>query len=180
MAAAFPFILPSRIWSAEVSPNDRIRMGFIGMGKQNQGLLNHFMRLKDSEAVAVCDVDTNRRKQARERVEKHVGAQQASGNFKGCEDYNDYQDLLARSDIDAVCIATPDHWHALMSVHAAKAKKDSKPKSKKPLKGFMLFSKEMRPKVKAEDPDLTFGGIGKRLGELWRGLSDAEKAKYNK
>ena len=124
MAAAFPFILPSRIWSAEVSPNDRIRMGFIGMGKQNQGLLNHFMRLKDSEAVAVCDVDTNRRKQARERVEKHVGAQQASGHFKGCEDYNDYQDLLARSDIDAVCIANPDHWHALMSVHAAKAKKD--------------------------------------------------------
>ena len=68
----------------------------------------------------------------------------------------------------------------IMAKPAAKAKKDSKPKSKKPLKGFMLFSKEMRPKVKAEDPDLTFGGIGKRLGELWRGLSDAEKAKYNK
>jgi len=67
-----------------------------------------------------------------------------------------------------------------MAKPAAKAKKDSKPKSKKPLTGFMLFSKEMRPKVKAEDPDLTFGGIGKRLGELWRGLSDAEKAKYNK
>ena len=48
------------------------------------------------------------------------------------------------------------------------------------LNGFMLFSKEMRPKVKAEDPDLTFGGIGKRLGELWRGLSDGEKAKYAK
>lgn len=124
MAAAFPFILPSHIWSAPVQPNDRIRMGFIGMGKQNQGLLGHFMRLKDAEAVAVCDVDTNRRKHARQRVEKHYEAQQNTGSFKGCEDYNDYQDLLARSDIDAVCIATPDHWHALMSVHAARAKKD--------------------------------------------------------
>ena len=65
-----------------------------------------------------------------------------------------------------------------MAKPAAKAKKDSKPKSKKPLKGFMLFSKEMRPRVKADDPDLTFGGIGKRLGEIWRGLSDAEKARY--
>ena len=55
-----------------------------------------------------------------------------------------------------------------------------KAKSTKPLKGFMLFSKEMRPRVKADDPDLTFGGIGKRLGEIWRGLSDAEKARYNK
>ena len=63
-----------------------------------------------------------------------------------------------------------------------KTKTTKKPtsKAKKPLKGFMLFAKETRPKVKAEDPDLTFGGIGKRLGELWRGLSDAEKAKYNK
>ncbi|MEK9864008.1 MAG: gfo/Idh/MocA family oxidoreductase, partial [Verrucomicrobiota bacterium] len=74
MAAAFPFILPSHIWSAPVQPNDRIRMGFIGMGKQNQGLLGHFMRLKDAEAVAVCDVDTNRRKHARQRVEKHYEA----------------------------------------------------------------------------------------------------------
>ena len=69
---------------------------------------------------------------------------------------------------------------AEMGDEAFKETAARKPKSKKPLKGFMLFSKEMRPKVKAEDPDLTFGGIGKRLGELWRGLSDAEKAKYNK
>eukprot|EP00629_Pelagomonadales_sp_RCC1024_P011692 CAMPEP_0119266672 /NCGR_PEP_ID=MMETSP1329-20130426/5084_1 /TAXON_ID=114041 /ORGANISM="Genus nov. species nov., Strain RCC1024" /LENGTH=65 /DNA_ID=CAMNT_0007266561 /DNA_START=55 /DNA_END=252 /DNA_ORIENTATION=+ len=56
-----------------------------------------------------------------------------------------------------------------------KAKKDG---PKKPLKGFMLFSKEKRPEVKKDFPDLTFGGIGKKLGEMWRGLSDDEKAAY--
>eukprot|EP00527_Entomoneis_sp_CCMP2396_P009831 CAMPEP_0198137994 /NCGR_PEP_ID=MMETSP1443-20131203/1422_1 /TAXON_ID=186043 /ORGANISM="Entomoneis sp., Strain CCMP2396" /LENGTH=75 /DNA_ID=CAMNT_0043799603 /DNA_START=145 /DNA_END=372 /DNA_ORIENTATION=- len=67
------------------------------------------------------------------------------------------------------------------------AKKDSeyKPKAKKAaggkkkkLTGFMLFSQEHRPKVKEEDPELTFGGIGKKLGELWRALTDEEKEKY--
>ena len=90
----------------------------------------------------------------------------------------------ARRALDPTCRATLADRRAarrlIMAKPAAKAKKDSKPKSKKPLKGFMLFSKEMRPRVKADDPDLTFGGIGKRLGEIWRGLSDAEKARYNK
>lgn len=51
-------------------------------------------------------------------------------------------------------------------------------KSKKPLKGFMLFSKEHREKVKADNPDLTFGGVGKKLGEMWRGLEEGTKAAY--
>ncbi|MDG1890235.1 MAG: Gfo/Idh/MocA family oxidoreductase, partial [Verrucomicrobiota bacterium] len=123
-AVMAPFILPSRIWSAEVQPNDRINMGFIGMGKQNQHLLSHFMKLKGTQALAVCDVDTTRREDARKRVENFYSGRTDSGSFKGCEAYNDYQDLLERNDIDAVCIATPDHWHALMAVHAARAKKD--------------------------------------------------------
>jgi predicted dehydrogenase len=124
VAAAAPFILPSRIWSADVKPNDRITMGFIGMGKQNQYLLRHFMNLKGTQAVAVCDVDTTRRQDARKRVEGFYADKNEAASFKGCEDYNDYQKLLARDDIDAVCIATPDHWHALMTIDAAKAKKD--------------------------------------------------------
>ena len=123
-AVMAPFILPSRIWSAEVQPNDRINMGFIGMGKQNQHLLSHFMKLKGTQALAVCDVDTTRREDARKRVENFYSGRTDSGSLKGCEAYNDYQDLLERNDIDAVCIATPDHWHALMAVHAARAKKD--------------------------------------------------------
>ena len=67
-AVAAPFILPSKVWSAEVKPNDRITMGFIGMGKQNRGLLNRFMGDKRVQAVAVCEVDTNRREAAKEQV----------------------------------------------------------------------------------------------------------------
>jgi len=51
-------------------------------------------------------------------------------------------------------------------------------KAKKPLKGFMLFSQEHRPKVKEENPDISFGQIGKKLGEMWRALNDEEKEKY--
>ena len=51
---------------------------------------------------------------------------------------------------------------------------------KKPLSGFMLFSKEHRPKVKEDNPDITFGQIGKKLGEMWRALSDKEKEEYKK
>ena len=53
-------------------------------------------------------------------------------------------------------------------------------KPKKPLSGFLLFSREMRPKVRADDPGISFADMSKRLGELWRGLSDAEKARYSR
>ena len=63
-------------------------------------------------------------------------------------------------------------------LQATKAK--GSPKAKKPLSGYMLFAKEMRPKLKEESPDLTFGEVGKELGARWRALSDDEKAKYKK
>lgn len=65
-----------------------------------------------------------------------------------------------------------------MAKKDAPKSKSKSDKPKKPLKGFMLFSKEMRPKVKEDFPDLTFGGIGKKLGELWRELDDEAKEKY--
>ena len=66
--ASAPFILPSGIWSAEVKPNDKIAVGFIGMGKQNRGLMNRFMGAPQSICVAVSDCDTNRRVAARDRA----------------------------------------------------------------------------------------------------------------
>ena len=69
VVAGAPFILPSSIWAAKTKPNDRIVMGFIGMGKQNAGLLNNFMA-QGVQAVAVCDVDTNRRVNAQKSINK--------------------------------------------------------------------------------------------------------------
>ena len=68
IAAAAPTILPARVWAAQKKPNDRITLGFIGMGKQNRGLLNGFIRNKQTQVVAVCEVDATRREHAKKMV----------------------------------------------------------------------------------------------------------------
>lgn len=123
IGAAAPFILPSHIWAAETKPNDRLTLGFIGMGTQNRGLMGGFLGRKETQTVAVCDVDTNRREDAKKRAEGHY-AKQTGSDYKGCAAYKDFRELIARKDIDAVVIATPDHWHALIAIAAARAGKD--------------------------------------------------------
>lgn len=118
-----PLILPSRVWSAEVAPNSRINMGFVGTGKQSGHLLGAFMGQPGVQVVAVCDVDKNRRESAQKRVQEKYSKDKPEG-WNGCEAYNDFRELLARKDIDAVCIATPDHWHAVITVAALAAGKD--------------------------------------------------------
>ena len=121
---AAPWILPAGLRAANGGPNGRIGMGFIGMGRQSEGLLRGFLsRRNDVQVLAVCDVDTTRREAARKVVEDYY-AQDKPAGWKGCDVYTDFRKLLERPDIDAVCIATPDHWHAVITVAAAKAGKD--------------------------------------------------------
>jgi predicted dehydrogenase len=122
-AGVGPLILPSRIWSADTKPNERISLGFVGIGKQARGLMSGFLSKPETQVVAVCDVDTNRRNDGKKQVEDYY-AKQVAGGYKGCDTFEDFRELLARKDIDAVVIATPDHWHALISIAAAKAGKD--------------------------------------------------------
>jgi predicted dehydrogenase len=123
LTASAPFLLPSSVWSAERNPSERITMGFIGVGKQGSGLLNGFLRNKDAQVVAVSDVDTTRREHSKKTVEESY-SKQNNKDYKGCAEYKDFRELIARQDIDAVCIATPDHWHAIPVVMAADAGKD--------------------------------------------------------
>jgi predicted dehydrogenase len=102
----------------------RLTLGFIGMGTQNRGHLHHFLSLGDVQVLAVCDVDTTRREHARRIVEDKYGQEKKSGASRSCAAYNDFHDLLGRRDIDAVVIATPDHWHAIGVIEACKAGKD--------------------------------------------------------
>jgi predicted dehydrogenase len=122
-SGAAPFLLPSRIWSAGEGPNAAVRLGFIGCGIQSRGLLGGFLKLPDTRVVAVCDVDTTRRENHRQIVTEYYSKQTGS-EFKGCSVHNDFREVLARADVDAVVIATPDHWHAIISVAAAAAGKD--------------------------------------------------------
>ncbi|MDQ1256083.1 MAG: hypothetical protein QG656_679 [Candidatus Hydrogenedentes bacterium] len=121
-AAAAPFILPSRLWAAETKPNSLINMAFVGMGIQNRGLLDNFL-WRDVKVVAVCDVDTTRRESAVKMVEA-FHAEHPEKGASACQGYNDFREVMAREDVDAVCIATPDHWHALGTLAALEAGKD--------------------------------------------------------
>ncbi|MDA3925983.1 MAG: Gfo/Idh/MocA family oxidoreductase [Kiritimatiellae bacterium] len=117
LIAGVPLVLPGSIWGAKVNPNDKMAMGFVGVGKQSRGLLNYFLHQDSVQVVAVCDVDTTRREDAKKKVDdKYKSAD--------CKVYNDFRKLMARKDIDLVCIATPDHWHAYITIEALKNGKD--------------------------------------------------------
>ena len=124
--AAAPWIMPGSVWGANgaVAPSDRINVGVIGTGCMGRGHVHLLANYPAVRVLAVCDVDKSRCEENKNLVESAYAADKASGVYKGCSTYNDYRELLARPDIDAVVIATPDHWHSLISMHAAKAGKD--------------------------------------------------------
>ncbi len=103
------------------SPNERIRVGFIGTGSQARGLLAAFM--SRCQVLAVCDVDATRREDFRNRVHEYYTRYPEQGTAD-CKTYTDFEQLLAQDNIDAVCIATPDHWHAAITLAALRAGKD--------------------------------------------------------
>ena len=123
-ALSAPLILIAP-WAARGAkgPNEQITLGFIGTGTQGRGLLNGFLRQPDTRVLAVCDVDTTRREHNKKIVDTFYSDQQ-TGEAKGCAEYKDFRELLARKDIDAVVIATPDHWHAFIAIAACDAGKD--------------------------------------------------------
>jgi len=120
-----PILLPSALWAAaaEARPNARITLGFIGVGKQGRHLLNSFLPHGNVQIVAVNDVDTTRRLHHKKLVDEFYSAK-GNKDYKGCDEYRDFREVIARKDIDAVVIAAPDHWHAYPAVMAANAKKD--------------------------------------------------------
>ena len=123
-ASLAPLVLPARIRSAGVRANDRITLGFVGTGKHGLGLLGAFLKYPQTQVLAVCDVDANRRERAKQVTEDHYAAGQPDGAFTGCAACGDFRELIGRKDLDAVVIATPDHWHAAIAVAAANSKKD--------------------------------------------------------
>jgi len=118
-AIAVPYVITSSALGNEDRPaaSDRIVMGGIGLGNQGSGDQGAFLGRGDVQYVAVSDVRHGVRENAKGR---------ADGRYqnKDCTVYNDFRELLARDDIDAVHIATPDHWHAIMVIEACRSGKD--------------------------------------------------------
>jgi predicted dehydrogenase len=126
---------------ARAAASERVTMGFIGLGGMGTNNMRAFLSQPDVQVIAVCDVvrASNEyghwykkgwqgpwfgRESARKIVEDYYAGEDGQAQYKGCDAYIDFRELLARDDIDAVCITTPDHWHATQVVMAARAGKD--------------------------------------------------------
>jgi len=114
IGAGWPTIVTGRALGADGTPpaSERINIGFIGCGNQWGNNLRPLIK----HAMAVCEVDAKRLAEAKTRIEK--------ASNRPCAAYGDYRKMLENKDIDAVVVTTPDHWHALMTIHACQAGKD--------------------------------------------------------
>ena len=109
---------------AHAAANERLTLGIIGTGMMGGGHVGRFLNYGDVQIIAVSDVVAERREHNRKRVEDHYAKQTERGSYQGCTAYNDFRELLALDGLDAVLIATPDHWHVIPAILAARAGKD--------------------------------------------------------
>ncbi|HYV03991.1 MAG TPA: Gfo/Idh/MocA family oxidoreductase [Blastocatellia bacterium] len=148
---------PGTASTAVIKPNDRINVGLIGVGGRGRGLLDWVMKTGEqpvtaAKLVAVSDVYGKRLREAKEK-----GA---------CDAYLDYRELLERKDIDAVIIATPDHWHAQMAIEALDRGKDVY--LEKPMTHTVDEAKRVYEKVKEKNRVLQVGSHTTSSDQWWK------------
>lgn len=114
-AVAFPYVVSSSSLglAGTTAPSNRIAMGCIGLGIQGTGNMREFLRQKDVQVTAVCDVRGTQLRKGSEIVNTHY-------RNTDCKTFTDFRDITGATDIDTVLIATPDHWHPLIGIDAAR------------------------------------------------------------
>ena len=148
LATAVPVVWSSA--TAADKPSERLTVGVIGVGTMGRGHLGGLLGNAGVKVVAVCDVVKERIDAAMEMVSKRYADKVKSGTDKGCKSYTDFRDLLAEKSIDAVLIATPDHWHVIPCVLAARAGKHiycEKPLTHTVAEGRWLVTEVAKAKV---------------------------------
>ena len=161
LAGTAPLFLRSGLFAADAAPSKQFTLGFIGVGKQGSFLLHACLPRADFRVLAVSDVDKTRRNLAKRAVETEYAAAVKSGAYKGCDEYDDFRELLARKDVDAVVIATPDHWHALIAIAAANAGKDIY--LEKPMTHTILEGRALVNAVRANKRILQVGSMQRSM-----------------
>ena len=149
-ATGFPYLVSGRVLGGQgtVPPSEKTVMACIGVGSMGGGHLRSFTGQDDVRMVAVCDLRRKFRERAKQIVDEKYGD-------SGCRMYHDYRELLARLDIDAVLIATPDHWHALIAIEAAENHKDMY--MEKPVDVHVAAAKALRQAVNRYGVVFQFG-----------------------
>ena len=119
--ALAPYVIPS---AARAAPSERVNLAVIGVKKMGGAHVNTLLGHRGVQLVAICDVRRDLREATKHKIEQHYAAGCKDGTYRGCDAYNDYEDVTARGDIDGVVIAVPDHWHAIIAIAACRAGKD--------------------------------------------------------
>jgi len=146
-AFAMPYVITSSALGTPTMPpaSERVTVGHIGVGNQGGGLLRGFLGVDGSQSIAVCDAFKKRREQKAAQIDKRYADATGKADYKACVMIEDYRELLSRDDIDAVVIATPDHWHVPIAMEASRRGKDMY--VEKPLSVSMDHNKALRASI---------------------------------
>ena len=160
VAAVAPNFIPLRVLAGENTPSKKIQLGHIGVGNQGTSLMRNFLNVDSAASVAICDPFRQRREAAGKLVQE--------GQKLEPKLYNDFRDLLADKSIDAVVIATPDHWHVPIGLAAVRAGKDVY--IEKPLGHSLEQNRAMLEAVKKHKRIFQYGTMQRAQEMLKRGL----------
>ena len=156
-AIVVPTIIPSSALGKGNTPppSERVTLGHIGVGGRGSGVMGVFLNISKAQIVAVSDCYQSRCDRAADRVNKHYAKLRPDAQGNGCAAYQDFQELLARDDIDGVVIATPDHWHVPLAICAIESGKDVY--VEKPLGTAMTWAWRLRELVNRRSAVFQYG-----------------------
>lgn len=140
-----------------IAPNDKINLGYIGLGKQGGILANKFLSNTQAQIVAGTDVWTSKQEWFKGLVEGYYADKRNVSGYKGVTTYLNYEELLQQKGLDAVVISTPDHWHAKQAIDSMKLGKDVY--CEKPMTNTIKDGRDMVDTLQKYDSVLQVGSM---------------------